>query len=72
MISGNTLDGENMSWKEYKSKLFGLEMRDKMHYIYPERIQKINGIMHGSLKKFKTGIRWKKNEILDIFKPYVI
>jgi hypothetical protein len=21
---------------------------------------------------FKTGIKWKKNEILDIFKPYLI
>ena len=72
MISGNTLDGENISWKEYKSKLFGLEMRDKMHYIYPERIQKINDAMNVSSKKFKTGIRWKKNEILDIFKPHLI
>ena len=72
MISGNTLDGENMSWKEYKSKLFELEMRDKMHYIYPERIQKINDAMNVSSKKFKTGIQWKKNDILDIFKPYLI
>ena len=37
-----------------------------------ERIQKINVAMNGSSKKFKTGIRWKKNEILDIFKPYLI
>ena len=71
MISGNTLDGENMSWKEYKSILYGLELRAKMHYKYPEYIQKINHAMTES-KKFKTGIRWKKDEILDIFKPYLI
>ena len=71
MISGNTLDGENMSWKEYKSKLFGLEMRDKIHYSYPERIQKIITCVR-RLKSFKTGIRWEKDQILDIFKPYII
>jgi hypothetical protein len=99
MISGNTLDGENMSWKEYKSKLFGLEMRDKMSYIYPKNNQKIIESMYrvdpieqkrlnhlrslgipvpreppplSTNNNFKTGIKWKKNEILDIFKPYLI
>ena len=99
MISGNTLDGENMSWKEYKSKLFGLEMRDKMSYIYPKNNQKIIESMYrvdpieqkrlnhlrslgipvpseppplSTNNNFKTGIQWKKNEILDIFKPYII
>ena len=71
MISGNTLDGENMSWKEYKSKLFGLELRDKIHYNYPKRIQKIISSIHRS-RSFKTGIRLKRNEILNIFKPYLI
>jgi hypothetical protein len=71
MISGNTLDGENMSWKEYKSKLFELELRDKIRYSYPERIQKIIASIR-RLRSFKTGILWKKNEILDIFKPYLI
>ena len=71
MISGNTLDGENMSWKEYKSKLFELELRDKIRYSYPKRIQKIISSIHRS-RSFKTGIRWKRNEILDIFKPYLI
>ena len=71
MISGNTLDGENMSWKEYKSKLFGLEMRDKINYNYPKFIQRIFRAITRS-KKIKTGIRWKKDEILDIFKPYLI
>ena len=71
MISGNTLNGENMSWKEYKSKLFGLELRDKIHYSYSKRIQKINSSIRRS-RSFKTEIRWKKNEILDIFKPYLI
>jgi len=71
MISGNTLDGENMSWKEYKSKLFGLEMREKICYNYPEKIKKINQLL---IRKTKTnaGKRWKKNEILDIFKPYIM
>ena len=71
MISGNTLDGENMFWQEYKSKLFELEVRDKIYYSYPERIRKIIASIH-NLKKFKTGIRWKKNELLNIFKPYLI
>jgi len=71
MISGNTLDGEDMSWKEYKSKLFGLELRNKIHYSYPERIQKIISSIR-RLRSFETGIRWKKDEILDIFKPYLI
>ena len=71
MISGNTLDGENMSWKEYKSKLFGLEMRDKINYNYPKKIQKIITSIR-RLRSFKPGIRWKREEILDIFKPYLI
>ena len=98
MISGNTLDGENMSWKEYKSKLFELEMRQKIFYTYPERIEKIFESMYrvdpiekkqfdtlrslgipwrppkrfSTNNNFKKEIRWKKNEILDIFKPYLI
>ena len=71
MISGNTLDGEDMSWKEYKSKLFGLELRDKIHYSYPEKIQKIITCVRRS-RSFKTGIRWKRDEILNIFKHHLI
>ena len=71
MISGNTLDGENMSWQKYKSELFGLEERDKIHYNYPERIQKIITSICRS-RSFKTGILWKRDELLDIFKPYLI
>jgi len=65
------LNGENMSWKEYKSKLFELELRNKIHYSYPERIKKIISSIR-RLRSFETGIRWKKDEILDIFKPYLI
>ena len=83
MISGNTLDGENMSWQKYKSELFGVEERDKMSYNYPEFIQKINRILielkvqkidrsMTGFKKIKTGIRWKRDEILNIFKPHLI
>jgi len=71
MISGNTLDGDNMTWKEYKSKLFGLEMRDKMSYTYPKKIQIIISSIR-RLRSFKTEIQWEKDEILDIFKPYLI
>jgi hypothetical protein len=36
-----------------------------------KRIQKIITCVR-RLKNFKTGIRWKRNEILNIFKPYLI